>query len=134
LFGHTLLDGIEKGELPLPSLFLLSDELELGDSVGPYGKSLLYLVSNAFEGARGVPILGMKKFLDADPVLAQLFAGKVGGLPAVVVSGQAGLAGSKSASRSHGGFDNDPDSLNSVMTRILGGAPKRLFTARELKY
>ena len=134
LFGHTLLDGIQTGALPLPSLFLLSDELELGDSVGPYGKSLLYLVSNALEGARGVPILGMKKFLDADPALARLFAGKVGGLPAVVVSGQGGPAGSKSSSRSHGGFDNDPDSLNSVMTRILGGAPKRLFTARELKY
>lgn len=134
LFRETWMAGIKSGALPLPSLFLLSDELEQGDSVGPYGKSLLYLVSNAFEGARGVPILGMKKFLDADAELAQLFAGKVGGLPALVVSGQAGPAGSNSASRTHGGFDNDPDSMNSVLTRILGGTPKRLFTGRELSY
>jgi hypothetical protein len=120
VFRETLLPGIQQGALPLPSLYLLSDEQERGDTVGPYGKSLLYLVSNAFEGARGVPLLGMQKCVAADAALA--------------VSGTAGAAGSRASSRSHGGFDNDPDTLNSVLTRILGGAPKRLFTARELKY
>lgn len=134
LFGDTLLKGIRKGELPLPSLFLLSDELEKDDTVGPYGKSLLYLVSNAFEGKRGVPLLGMQKFIAADPELAKLFSGKVGGHPALVVSGQGGPDGSRSNSLTHGGFDNDPDTLNSVLFRILGGAPKRPFEVRDLKY
>jgi len=66
------------GVLPLPSLFVLSEEQERDDSVGPYGKSLLYLVSNAFEGTREVSLLGMKAYLDADPALASLFGGKVG--------------------------------------------------------
>ena len=80
----------KSGQTPLPSLYLLSDKLERGDSVGPYGKSLLYLVSNAFEGTREVPILGMKACLDADKSLSKLFggasrwppcAGRVGGHP-----------------------------------------------------
>jgi len=134
LFRDTLLKGIQKGDLPLPSLFILSDELEKDDTVGPYGKSLLYLVSNAFEGKRGVPLLGMKNFIDADPGLRKLFGAKVGAHPALVVAGQGGPDGSRSNSRSHGGFDNDPDTLNSVLIRILGGAPKRPFTERDLKY
>jgi len=134
LFKETLLPDIRSGALPLPSLFLLSDELERDDSVGPYGKSLLYLVSNAFEGKQGVPLLGMQCFVEQDADLAFLIGGQVDGRPALVVAGQGGPAGNCSASRTHGGFDNDPDTLNSVMTRILGGAPKRAFTARELKY
>ncbi|HEX7971376.1 MAG TPA: hypothetical protein VF501_04050, partial [Thiobacillus sp.] len=127
----------------LPSLYVLSDTLELGDSVGPYAKSLLYLVSNAFEGTREVPILGMKRFIDADPKLAKLFGGSVDGRPALVVSegiplapAQEGAAVQRGASvsRSHGGFDNDPATMNSVLTRVLGGVPKRLFTPRDLNY
>ncbi len=40
---------------------LLNDARELGDSVGPYGKSLLYLVSRALEDYHKTPILGMAK-------------------------------------------------------------------------
>lgn len=133
-FRAALLPGILNGKLPLPSLFVLSEEQERDDSVGPYGKSLLYLVSNAFEGTREVPLLGMKAYLDADPELASLFSGKVGRHPALVVSGQGGPTGSNSNSSTHGGFDNDPDTMNAVMTRILGVVPQRLFTARDLKY
>ena len=38
---------------------LLSDERERADSVGPYGKSLLYLVSRALEDMHKTPLLGM---------------------------------------------------------------------------
>ena len=41
------------------TLDILSDERELADSVGPYGKSLLYLVSRALEDHHKTPILGM---------------------------------------------------------------------------
>ena len=39
---------------------VLSDSNELDDTVGPYGKSLLYLVSRALEPAHKTPILGME--------------------------------------------------------------------------
>jgi hypothetical protein len=142
-FRELLLPDLEAGRIPLPSLYLLSDKLERGDSVGPYAKSLLYLVSNAFEGTREVPILGMKACLDANRKLARLFGGTVDGRPALVVSEgippdpareAAAIQQGVSVSRSHGGFDNDTDTMNSVLTRVLGGVPKRLFTSRDLKY
>lgn len=142
-FRTHVLPGIEAGTTPLPSLYILSDKLERDDTVGPYGKSLLYLVSNAFEGTRGVPLLGMKACLDTDASLAQRYAGVVDGRPALIVSegipidpGQeaAAIAQGASSSHSHGGFDNDCATMNSVLTRVLDGPPKRLFTARDLHY
>lgn len=142
-FKQLLLPGLEAGHTPLPSLYVMSDKLERDDSVGPYGKSLLYLVSNAFEGTRDVPILGMKACIDGDNKLANLFAGTVDGRPALVVSegipldpaGEvAAIRQGASVSHSHGGFDNDTATMNSVLTRVLGHAPKRLFTARDLNY
>jgi hypothetical protein len=142
-FKNRVLPGIEAGHTPLPSVYLLSDKLERGDSVGPYAKSLLYLVSNAFEGTREVPILGMKACLDADTQLAKLFGGKVGTRPALIVSEgvpidpaeeAAAIARGASVSHSHGGFDNDTPTMNSVLTRVLDGPPKRLFTPRDLHY
>lgn len=143
LFRQLLLPSLESGHTPLPSLYLLSDRLERGDSVGPYAKSLLYLVSNAFEGTRGVPLLGMHACLEADAQLAKLYGGKVDGRAALVVSEgtpvdsdkeAAAVARGVSASRSHGGFDNDPLTMNSVLTRVLDAAPKRPFTPRDLHY
>lgn len=142
-FKQCLLPSLSAGHIPTPSLYLLSDKLEQDDSVGPYAKSLLYLVSNAFEGTRGVPILGMKACLDADPALAELFGGQVDGRPALVVSEGMALDVAKeivavregvSASRSHGGFDNDTATMNSVLTRVLGKVPARPFESRDLKY
>jgi hypothetical protein len=142
-FKELLLPALESGNTPLPSLYVLSDKLERDDSVGPYGKSLLYLVSNAFEGSREVPILGMKAFIDADKKLAKLFAGTVDGRPALVVSEgipltpaqeAAAIQQGASVSHSHGGFDNDCATMNSVLTRVLGSAPKRPFNGRDLNY
>jgi len=142
-FKQLLLPGLDAGQIPLPTLYLLSDKLERGDCVGPYGKSLLYLVSNAFEGRREVPILGMHAFLEADAQLAKLFSGQVDGRPALVVSHgipidpaqeRAAIKQGASVSHTHGGFDNDCATMNSVLTRVLGSAPKMLFTARDLHY
>jgi hypothetical protein len=143
-FSKHLLPKIQSGLIPLPSLYLLSDKLERDDCVGPYGKSLLYLVSQAFEGTRGVPLLGMAACLERDPALKKLFQGTVDGRPALIESHgtlpesdaaarQAVLQGA-SASRTHGGFDNDCATLNSVLVRVLGGAPKRSFKPGDLKY
>jgi hypothetical protein len=142
-FRDLLLPDLESGRIPLPSLYVLSDRLERDDSVGPYAKSLLYLVSNAFEGTREVPLLGMKACLDADRRLAKLFGGTIDGRPAVVVSEgipldaaaeAAAIREGASVSHTHGGFDNDTATMNSVLTRVLNGTPKRPFTARDLNY
>lgn len=47
-------------------LDILSDRNEHDDSIGPYGKSLLYLVSNALEGDLRTPVLGQANVLDPD--------------------------------------------------------------------
>ncbi|MFN2397754.1 MAG: hypothetical protein ABR543_03765 [Gemmatimonadaceae bacterium] len=112
-FKRLVYPLVTKGKCPRPSVYVLSDTGERDDNVGPYGKSLLYLVSNAFEGRRDTPIM---RFISpgagasaavADPDIAKLVAGQVDGLPALVVAGAQQGAGSQSASDSHGGFDND---------------------------
>ena len=54
---------LSKGIVGKQKLFIdnLTDKLERDDNVGPYGKSLLYLVGRALEDKRNVPILGMEK-------------------------------------------------------------------------
>ena len=148
LFEQLVVPAIESKACPMPSLFVLSSTGELDDTLGPYGKSLLYLVSNAFEGTRGVPLLGMKDFVDKDSTLTGLFAGTTAtGFPALVEAGKHPNVDptkltdaerfSLSESESHGGFDNDPATLNSVLGRILatsGATLVRPFTTWELKY
>lgn len=147
LFQKRIVPLIIQRKIPRPGLFILSDEAERDDCVGPYGKSLLYLVSNAFERQRGRPLLGMERFVSgsgpaggADTVaaLATLYQDPRGGWPGIVIAGRGGPEHSRSNSTTHGGFDNDVDTMNSVLCRILGkhkvAALKRPFTKRELAY
>jgi hypothetical protein len=148
VFKQKLLPHIQNKNCPLPTMYILSDVGERDDDVGPYGKSLLYLVSNSFEQRRETPILGMERFVNGrnnnldktfiDPVISRLFNSKAGQWPSIVIAGAA-PAGSKvgpdiSRSDSHGGFDNDTYTLNSVLFRILGKKPTRLFDARDLQF
>src|SRR4030095_6897883 len=61
--------AIEAGVLGRQALSfdILSDPRELGDSVGPYGKSLLYLVSRALEDHHKTPILGLASIWSRKP-------------------------------------------------------------------
>ncbi len=89
-----------------------------------YRKSLLYLVSRAFETQDDAPILGLEQSLRADPELVTAFGLQPGipGRAEVIWSPTAVDAApeSRSSAISHGGFDNDPDTMNSVARRILG--------------
>lgn len=135
LFNRLIRPHIEAGKCPVPDLYVLSEQGELDDDVGPYGKSLLYLVSNAFEPSRSTPLLGMQKYIQkikdgpqVDPALQALLA------PTTVVAGAKPPPGlGVSRSNSHGGFDNDKDTLNSILGRILGGKPRREFDTRDLQ-
>lgn len=137
-FEELVLPLLKGGNIPQPGLFILDDVGELDDDVGPYGKSLLYLVSNAFEGKRDVPLLGMHRFLEKSPALKAAFDKTVNGFPCLVVAGVNGPEHSVSRSESHGGFDNDPATLNSLLCRILDvktlAAIPRRFEVRDLQF
>ncbi len=109
-------------------IYNLSADLELNDTVTPlYRKSLLYLVSNAFEEKRGERILGMQKFR------GQL--GMADNLRIFQVHLSDGTSAStKTASKTHGGFDNDVVTMNHALRSILGKDPVREFTNNDLKY
>lgn len=103
------------------ALYNLGDGLELADTVGPYRKSLLYFVSNAFEegsqtGAHmSAPLAGMDHFgslLGDDP------SAYPGQLPFDVHLSDPVSAVTRSLS--HGGFDADPITMNHVLTRLTG--------------
>jgi len=134
LFKDKILPQIKNKTCPQPSMYILSKVGELDDDVGPYGKSLLYLVSNAFEGRREMPIMGMQKFLEEDPKVLALLSSAVDGRPGLVVAGVGDTPGAISKSDTHGGFDNDPNTMNSVLVRILGELPKVAFTDRDLQF
>ena len=89
----------------------LIDQREEDDSVGPYRKSLLYFVSNAFEDERKMPLLGMEKFKSEVPAKA---GHKIH---------YAGRAPSITNSETHGGFDNDRKTMNDILKNILGQKP-----------
>lgn len=94
------------------------------DTVPLYGKSLLYLVSRGFERERGEPILGLEDSINDDSdMLAFLGLGGAPSQDTQVIwspSGDAVPDNSKSNSTTHGGFDNDQDTMTSVALRILG--------------
>jgi pimeloyl-ACP methyl ester carboxylesterase len=106
--------------------FAMSDQLELDDTcAGVYHKSLLYLVSRAFEpkvGERPVPILGMKRHATTS-VGGTTFKDAVAAVGGSLVwSPSQTPTISRSAAHSHGGFDDDSATMTSVMLRLLGKA------------
>ncbi|NKB38359.1 MAG: peptidase C1 [Gammaproteobacteria bacterium] len=120
-----VLQGKTKVKLKELQIFNLRNELEKDDNVAKaYRKSLLYLVSNAFEPSRGYPLLGMERFV------SQVTRAK--GMPLFRYSN--GTSGNVTRSKSHGGFDNDPFTMNYILKTILGKAATKPFTKRELKF
>lgn len=117
------------------SLFLLSEKDEKDDTVVRiYRKSLLYLVSNSYQkpgqeliGSGGdVPILGMAKFLDDFEPLTTGYKRRV----TTFLTDR----DPETTSKSHGGFDNDLATMNTVLRRMLGEDydEERAFTEDEL--
>jgi len=124
LFKKRLKPLIGPGQ-PITSLtmYTMNDELEQDDSsIRAYGKSLLYLVTNAFEDAVPTPILGLQKNLKQDLPLIRFF-GLAGTekVADIVFSQTAGAAplNARSQSIKHGGFDNDMATMTSVIRRVL---------------
>jgi hypothetical protein len=125
-FAQRYRDRVGKpgpGGMARLSIYNLTDKLERDDTVFAYQKSLLYLISNAFESERGTPLLGMEVF------------SRTLELPDKVTIDYATEDSAVTESRTHGGFDNDFATMNTVLKRILGkAAPEgKRFKPHELE-
>ncbi len=106
-FGETLADVRPDRTV----VYNLTDSSENDDSVASlYRKSLLYLVSNAFEEERATPLLGMDVFKRPDWPIQYKYSG---------VNPPTNVGKTIGHTRTHGGFDNDPDVMNDILARVL---------------
>ena len=126
------IDGFRKSMLPLVdediqrlTVYTMNMQAENDDTCFRiYRRSLLYLVSRRFEPEPDAPILGLEQSIRADPELITAFglaAGSPGPAQVIWSPTPAGAPlDSRSRAVTHGGFDNDPDTMNSVARRVLG--------------
>ena len=127
-------------------IHVLSDQNERDDVVGPYRKSLLYLVSRSFEDAHKMPILGMQRNFDpatvapdaADDMWAREHRKEVaqwqrfwddlgvGATNLDVLTARRVANGAGTESASHGCFDNAIDIVGKALGYIVDpvGQPK----------
>jgi Papain family cysteine protease len=126
LFKEYYAPLISRGRIERAAIFALTDEIEKEDNCANiYHKSLLYLVSNAFEQKEriplfreGEPILGMEKFLREDATVQTLVRNKRLDL---ILSPNDQRVGSIKASKSkhHGDFDDDEATVKATLARVL---------------
>ncbi|MCC2033630.1 caspase family protein [Microbacterium allomyrinae] len=115
-FEDTLLPLAESNQIGELSIFTMNDETELKDHTATlYRKSLLYLVSRSFEPEQDAAIAGMARFLTASGKSMRYLGEKPERLvlgPKVWDDRRATL------SKSHGDFDNDPPTMESLARRV----------------
>ena len=120
-FESNYVPYIENGSIKRSTIFNLKDEVERDDEVAKiYNKSLLYLVSEAFEKKRKKPLLGMEKYTKKNNVFKSIYKKPVKTSKSTVCYSIGGANVTlKSLSTTHGGFDNDVDTLNSTLRIVL---------------
>lgn len=142
LFHQAYRPAIESGGIGRFALYTLTDECERDDHCARiYNKSLLYLVSNAFERRPripllrpdGEPLLGMERFILADKEIQRLVSS---GQIDHVRSPNADPQGTFNASTAtaHGGFDDDRPTVLSTLARILGAHAQVRSASRFLTF
>ena len=125
LFNQAYLPAIQTGKIEQFKLFTLTDQAEQDDNCANiYHKSILYLVSNAFEekmripGFRdGEPILGMAKFINTDPTLKQLF--KLNQNWVLSPNIEPKNSPNYLSTQHHGDFGRNEPTLRATLARIL---------------
>ncbi len=106
-FEQQLLPHLRSRAIQRYQQFHLSDRAERDDyTCGAYRRSLLYLVSQSFEGGGETPVIGMQKYFDA----------QAGDWPRTTVHV---APGSVSAASTHGSFDSDPGTRAQIVKFIL---------------
>ena len=120
LFESHLLPLYRSGKIKAYTQFHLTDKVERQDTcIGIYRRSLLYLVSNAFEGRRGTPILGMEAYFAKTPSLTTQRPAKASVWDVIASPTSPTDPTKRSNSTSHGGFDDDDDTRIAVIERII---------------
>ena len=124
LFKTRLKNLIGAGQ-PIAHLttYTMTDQLEQADASNrPYRKSLLYLVSQAFEETQPTPLLGLQKSLKGDLQLIRFFGLAGGGGDAEIAfskTSETAPLDARTQSITHGGFDNDVPTMTSIIRRVL---------------
>lgn len=112
------------------TMFTMSESFEKKDTcMGIYHKSLLYLIRAALEPEEDADILGLQECVWDDAQLRALFGAPGSGSKGEVMWSKTVGGGplSSSFSTSHGGFDDDPATMESLARRILGTQLKQPF-------
>jgi hypothetical protein len=110
------------------AVFAMDDQTERDDTcVGLYNKSLLYLVSGSFEPEKGTPILGLERSLTGSKALKAFFTRTTLPHGELVLAPRASEPRAASTARSHGAFDNDIATMDSVARRVTGRGDIRSF-------
>lgn len=131
-FHQFYAPAIQAGRVGRFALFTLTDEVEQDDNCKRiYNKSLLYLVSDAFEDQprvpvlhpKGTPLLGMETFVDGDDALKALFRKKAADWVRAPNEHAQG-APDASRARSHGSFDDDHSTVAATLARIAQSTPR----------
>ncbi|NTV14468.1 MAG: C1 family peptidase [Desulfobulbaceae bacterium] len=122
-YQPRLLPAVGAGvRLPCLDIYNLNEQLELDDNVAyVYRKSLLYLVSRALERESDKPLLGM-----------QLYAKQLAATSQLNIRYSDGQEGATS-STSHGGFDNDANTMNTILRRVLGAEAALPYLPPEME-
>ena len=119
-FTKLLLPHAKSRKVRSLAIFTMDDEAERNDTcLRIYNKSLLYLVSASFEPQKATPILGMAKYLERDADLAPFFTGASPTGQLVLAPHAVGVRASSTAT-SHGDFDDDAPTMESVARRVTG--------------
>ncbi|HEY9603976.1 MAG TPA: C1 family peptidase [Allocoleopsis sp.] len=125
LFKQAYLPAIQGGKIGRFKMLTLTDQAEQDDDCAHiYNKSILYLVSNAFEqnmripGFRdGEPILGMAKFINADDTLKKLFKPNENWI--LSPNNEPTASSNYVSAQHHGEFDQNEPTLRSTLASIL---------------
>ncbi len=148
--------AVQKGVLPAEHFHIhtLSDKNELDDTVGPYRKSLLYLVSRSFEDVHKMPLLGMARNFDpattqpdaADDSWARDRVADVrrwqdfwrglphGGANLHLLDARSISNGAGSEQSTHGCFDNSVDLVGQALGYIVNAAKPVPVKVERLDY
>jgi hypothetical protein len=133
-------------------IHVLSDKNERDDRVGPYRKSLLYLVSRSFEDTHKMPLLGLDRTFDARTIAAgdDMWAADrvkevsewidfwtelgVDGTNRAVLERPSVPTGAGSINASHGCFDNAVDIMGDALGYVVNPRDPKRVRIHRLDY
>ncbi|HUF47956.1 MAG TPA: caspase family protein, partial [Vicinamibacterales bacterium] len=137
LFKQLIVPRLASADLRHFEMYTMDEEAERGDDlvkplgIPVYGKSLLYLISGAFEPEdRHAGILGLEERLTADEALVALF--EPAGRHRLELSHARGKPHNPATrARKHGCFDNDDATMRSVLATIAGASTDIEFSLQD---